>query len=366
MCIRDRVSTQSTGLRSNEMVDIDSLSVKELKAFIAERGLSSADCVEKSDLRTRAREAHARAPLSEEVASAAPSIMRMAAPSVTKRAVHDACREGDAHMVAKLLTDPSNLNIADHEGHTPLMLAAWEGHQEVVKMLIERSAELDLRNKMGNSALHLASWWGRCETMQMLLEAGANLGAIDGDGDFALHHAARNNKIDAVRLLVQWGSPAGVLNKVGKTPIQLAIECGHLEAALELEKVTKTKRPAEGEGDDKKKKKKKKFEKPEEGQNTCVYVTGLPTQELTDTWVKNVFQKAGKVFKVKLYHHANLTLKGDALVTYLTAEAAIQAVNQFNGHEIRTGCIVSVTVADFGHKTMTFTPGVGLAEAPAW
>ena len=37
--------------------DIDSLSLKELKAFIAEAGLSFADCLDKDDLRSRAREA---------------------------------------------------------------------------------------------------------------------------------------------------------------------------------------------------------------------------------------------------------------------------------------------------------------------
>eukprot|EP00121_Abeoforma_whisleri_P017247 Awhi_evm1s15808 len=38
---------------------IDSMSIKELKALISSAGLSSADCVEKADLRKRAHEARA-------------------------------------------------------------------------------------------------------------------------------------------------------------------------------------------------------------------------------------------------------------------------------------------------------------------
>lgn len=66
----------------------------------------------------------------------------------------------------------------------------------------------------------------------------------------------------------------------------LALECNHHETALVLEKATPTsKRPGDSELDgESKKKKKKKVEKPE-SQNTCVYVTGMPTEELTDTWV---------------------------------------------------------------------------------
>lgn len=40
-------------------MDVDSMSMKELKALIAKAGLSFADCVEKSDIKARAREAAA-------------------------------------------------------------------------------------------------------------------------------------------------------------------------------------------------------------------------------------------------------------------------------------------------------------------
>ena len=39
--------------------EIDAMSVKELRGYIAQAGMSSADCIEKADLRARAREAAA-------------------------------------------------------------------------------------------------------------------------------------------------------------------------------------------------------------------------------------------------------------------------------------------------------------------
>ena len=41
----------------DDAIDIDTMGIKDLKAFITEAGLSTADCLDKSDLRARAREA---------------------------------------------------------------------------------------------------------------------------------------------------------------------------------------------------------------------------------------------------------------------------------------------------------------------
>jgi predicted esterase len=53
--------------------DIDSLGIKDLKALIAEAGLSTDDCIDKSDLRARAREAVAAKAQQPKPASAVPA-----------------------------------------------------------------------------------------------------------------------------------------------------------------------------------------------------------------------------------------------------------------------------------------------------
>ena len=57
----------------------------------------------------------------------------------------------------KLLLDSgADINIADEDGDTALMLEAWEGDAEVVQFLLDRGADVLHRNKQGQNALQLA------------------------------------------------------------------------------------------------------------------------------------------------------------------------------------------------------------------
>jgi hypothetical protein len=54
------------------------------------------------------------------------------------------------------------------------------------------------------------------------------------------------------------------------------------------------------------------------------------------------------VFKVKLYKHAGTgALKGDALVTYMSAEESDKAASLLHRQSIRSGYVISVKKADF-------------------
>ena len=51
----------SAGAKENDSgIDVDAMSIKELKSLIKSAGLGFADCLEKADLKQRAREAKAR------------------------------------------------------------------------------------------------------------------------------------------------------------------------------------------------------------------------------------------------------------------------------------------------------------------
>lgn len=53
----DDGSAGTTAISKSDFTNIDEMSIKELKRLISSAGLSFADCIEKGDLRTRAREA---------------------------------------------------------------------------------------------------------------------------------------------------------------------------------------------------------------------------------------------------------------------------------------------------------------------
>ena len=127
-------------------------------------------------------------------------------------------------------------------------------------------------------------------------------------------------------------------------------------------------------------KKKRRGKLPAEGENTSVYVSGLPTDEgaCTENHLSVFFGRAGKVFKVKLYKNGAL-MKGDALVTYMSADEASKACSTLHRMDIRSGCPISVKKADFSQsdkkrvrlraeitKTFHGTGGLGINFGDAW
>ncbi|KAI9125791.1 hypothetical protein K1719_003209 [Acacia pycnantha] len=70
--------------------------------------------------------------------------------------LHHAAHHGDTNLVHKLLKRGSDVNAFDHNGHTPLMLAAREGQSEMCKLLISFGAKCDIENERQETALSLA------------------------------------------------------------------------------------------------------------------------------------------------------------------------------------------------------------------
>ncbi|CAK9175401.1 unnamed protein product [Ilex paraguariensis] len=61
-------------------------------------------------------------------------------------ALHYAARRGDLNAVKLLTSRGYDVNVADGDGNTPLMLAAREGHGSVCKLLISSGARCDVKN----------------------------------------------------------------------------------------------------------------------------------------------------------------------------------------------------------------------------
>lgn len=89
----------------------------------------------------------------------------------------DLARAGQAEELGEFVDRGLSIDVADGEGNTLLMLAAYHGHAQTVAALIERGADVNLRNARDQSPIAGALFKGEDEIVAMLRAAGADLDA---------------------------------------------------------------------------------------------------------------------------------------------------------------------------------------------
>ncbi|KAL8801793.1 MAG: hypothetical protein Q9200_006817 [Gallowayella weberi] len=76
---------------------------------------------------------------------------------------------------ASALFHPTNLNLPNFSGNTPLHWAALNGHLDAVKILIGAGADPAIRNNAGHDAVYEAERSGKKEVVEWLLKEGQGL-----------------------------------------------------------------------------------------------------------------------------------------------------------------------------------------------
>lgn len=181
-----------------------------------------------------------------------------------------AAQAGHLDVVRLLLQAAPDLETANHDGETAIVLANRNGHQEVVDALAAAGASVTalgpsnllaaVRNgdedkvaellvsgvradvteedpRHGTrTALHLAAEAGHHQIVGALLQAGAqpNTPVVDGNPPFdrtALHLAAANGHHEAAGVLLAHGAAVDAQTRAwdgpGETPLSMAAEAGH-------------------------------------------------------------------------------------------------------------------------------------------
>ena len=131
-----------------------------------------------------------------------------------KTALSWAAIRGDLEMTEALLEAGADVNLADDDGNTPLILAASAG-PELVRKLIGAGSEVNRANRQGETALTLAARRD-VASVRVLLDAGANVSAQDARGLDALTVAKASGKDEMVALLRGAGAtetPEELLNE---------------------------------------------------------------------------------------------------------------------------------------------------------
>ena len=103
------------------------------------------------------------------------------------------CGKGSADEVAAMIKKDANVNAADEDGETPLMVAVKKGNAPVVDVLLASGAKVNAKNANGEDALTQAvrAREPNAAIVASLLKGGADAKTATKDGETALMMACR-------------------------------------------------------------------------------------------------------------------------------------------------------------------------------
>lgn len=92
-----------------------------------------------------------------------------------KISIYKAIKNNDIDKLNKLIKENVNLNISNHHGLTPLMLACKESNIEIITLLLENNVILDYKNVDQINALAYACKRGDLNIVKLLINNGAKI-----------------------------------------------------------------------------------------------------------------------------------------------------------------------------------------------
>ena len=173
-------------------------------------------------------------------------------------ALHIAAWHGLPRVLHVLGEVGARLDTRNRDLETAVHCAAARGHLRCVRQLLRLGADPNLQDKNGCTALHLALRRRHSHIAMLLLrQPNVRLDLVDLHGDTPLHIACRQRLLTVVQLLCVRSTSATVTsgssqsktgndsavqqqdwldrkNRVGDTPLHLAIRAGHVELVRTL------------------------------------------------------------------------------------------------------------------------------------
>ncbi|XP_071136188.1 ankyrin homolog [Mytilus edulis] len=133
-----------------------------------------------------------------------------------------------------LLEAGADVNIADRDNITPLLMAATEGFDRVVKTLIKAGCQVNMASKLSNkTALHVLTYKGHTDCVGNLIEAGADVNIYDFEYHTPLWYAIKNKQNEIAKFLLRANCMVDTFQCAGHIPLE---ECP-ITLALTLDAV---------------------------------------------------------------------------------------------------------------------------------
>ncbi len=124
---------------------------------------------------------------------------------------------GKIDTVRNLLAHGADTNESNHNGDTPLHLAARSCHNEITKVLLDHGADIKITNNTGGTALHSAADSGKIDNIRTLLAYGADPNATNKYGNTALMLCKGSD--ECFRTLIAYGADPNKVNHNGSTAL---------------------------------------------------------------------------------------------------------------------------------------------------
>ncbi|NXC27195.1 ZDH13 Palmitoyltransferase, partial [Campylorhamphus procurvoides] len=140
--------------------------------------------------------------------------------------LHWAIRQGHLPMVMLLLKCGADPSLIDGEGFSSIHLAVLFQHMPIIAYLISKGQNIDTADFNGQTPLMLTAQKALGpEPTSFLLKFNPSLNAVDNvQKNTALHWAITSGNISAVDLLLEAGASLDVKNVKGETPLDLAYQ----------------------------------------------------------------------------------------------------------------------------------------------
>ncbi len=145
----------------------------------------------------------------------------------------DAVMNQDASVVSALLTNKTDVDAAQADGTTALHWAARWDDLETARLLIGNGAAAGVSNHDGATPMFLAAQNGSAAMIELLVKGGADVNApVLAHGETALMMASRSGSVDAVKALLDHGAKVNVKDTLrGTTALMWAAEQSHVAVA---------------------------------------------------------------------------------------------------------------------------------------
>ena len=147
---------------------------------------------------------------------------------LTAEDLKKASLDGNLNKVKKAVSNNIDVNYADKQGRTSLMLAAYNGHTKVARYLLKNGASISRSDINGRTPLIFAASGPFPDTVELLLKHNADPNTVDnGEGWSPLMFAAAGGHGEVVKILLDGNADIQLKDKDGETALDFARNNNH-------------------------------------------------------------------------------------------------------------------------------------------